>query len=73
MTEMHLNPDVYPDPHEFKPERFLGKNEPMTASINRNANERDHFNFGWGRYVVYSFFFYYDIKRSSSELNADTE
>ncbi|KAG2220767.1 hypothetical protein INT45_012260 [Circinella minor] len=49
MNEMHHNPDVYPDPNEFKPERFLDRNEPMTASTNRSANERDHFNFGWGR------------------------
>ena len=54
---MHHNPDVYPDPDEFKAERFLDKNEPMTASTNRNADERDHFNFGWGRYVCMRFLF----------------
>ncbi|KAI8100206.1 cytochrome P450 [Halteromyces radiatus] len=48
---MHMNPDVYPDPETFKPERFLNNTRTMTSSANGDVNQRDHFIFGWGRRV----------------------
>ncbi|KAH8834977.1 cytochrome P450 [Flagelloscypha sp. PMI_526] len=42
------DPERYPDPHSFIPERFLeGKNAGKWAS--GPEKERDHYLFGWGR------------------------
>ncbi|KAI9253384.1 cytochrome P450 [Phascolomyces articulosus] len=49
MQAINMNPDVYDDPKQFLPERFLDKLKPMYASANAAVHERDHFNFGWGR------------------------
>ena len=49
MTETHLDPEKYPNPEEFKPERFLGQEDTMASSANRKPEYRDQFNFGWGR------------------------
>ncbi|CDH53495.1 o-methylsterigmatocystin oxidoreductase [Lichtheimia corymbifera JMRC:FSU:9682] len=49
MVAMHMNPDVYPEPHVFRPERFLDKTETFTASAKSKIEERDQYNFGWGR------------------------
>jgi cytochrome P450 len=51
MRGMHMNPDFYTDPETFNPERFLHDPRTMTASANGNINNRDHFNFGFGRYI----------------------
>ncbi|KAI9246485.1 cytochrome P450 [Phascolomyces articulosus] len=51
MTDAHLNPEKYPNPEQFMPERFLGKEETMASSANRKVEHRDQFNFGWGRRV----------------------
>ncbi|KAI9496906.1 cytochrome P450 [Zychaea mexicana] len=52
MGDTHLDPIKYPNPEEFQPERFLDKSsETMAASANRKAEDRDQFNFGWGRRV----------------------
>lgn len=50
MVSMHKNPDVYPDrPNEFLPERFMNALETTLAASNGKIEDRDHFNFGWGR------------------------
>ncbi|KAJ8657398.1 hypothetical protein O0I10_006954 [Lichtheimia ornata] len=49
MVAMHMNPDVYPEPHVFRPERFLDKTETFTASAKSKIEDRDQYNFGWGR------------------------
>ena len=49
MTDAHLNPEKYRNPEKFSPERFIGKEETMASSMNQKIEDRDHFNFGWGR------------------------
>ncbi|KAI7871358.1 cytochrome P450 [Spinellus fusiger] len=49
MYSMHRNPDVYPDPDKFIPERFINNKSTFHASATGKPTERDQFNFGWGR------------------------
>ena len=49
MVEAHLNPKKYPNPEEFRPERFLDQEDTMASSLHRKVEDRDQFNFGWGR------------------------
>lgn len=49
MDSMHKNPENFPHPDSYSPERFLNNLKTMHASANGKLNERDHFNFGWGR------------------------
>lgn len=49
MGSMHKNPDFYADPERFYPERFMNNPRTMQAAANGKIEERDHFNFGWGR------------------------
>lgn len=51
MESMHNNAERYEKPHEFIPERFMNNLKTMQASANGKIEERDHYNFGWGRYV----------------------
>ncbi|KAI7867264.1 cytochrome P450 [Spinellus fusiger] len=51
MYSMHRNPDVYPDPEKFIPERFINIKSTFHASANGNPTERDQYNFGWGRHI----------------------
>lgn len=46
---MHKQADRYPEPERFIPERFMNNLKTMLASANGKIEERDHFNFGWGR------------------------
>ncbi|KAG2204138.1 hypothetical protein INT47_011621 [Mucor saturninus] len=49
MESMHHNPDVFSEPLRYYPERFMNNLKTMDASAKGKIEERDHFNFGWGR------------------------
>ncbi|KAI7852762.1 cytochrome P450 [Circinella umbellata] len=49
MYSMHTNPSIYKNPEEFIPDRFLEHTATMASSANAKVEQRDHFNFGWGR------------------------
>ncbi|KAF1796681.1 cytochrome P450 [Mucor lusitanicus] len=49
MDSMHRNPDFYPEPERFYPERYLNNLKTMHAATNGKLEERDTFNFGFGR------------------------
>lgn len=49
---IHNDPDRYPDPDSFKPERYLKYPNPAADYINvADPYERDHFAYGAGRRV----------------------
>ncbi|KAG2205811.1 hypothetical protein INT47_003994 [Mucor saturninus] len=52
MMSMHKNSEFYPDrPDEFVPERFMNALETSSAASKGKVENRDHFNFGWGRRI----------------------
>lgn len=48
MTTLHTS-NMYTDPHTFNPDRFLDNPKTMLALANGKLEERDQFNFGFGR------------------------
>lgn len=52
MESMHMNAKVYPEPEKFIPERFGHNLKTMLAAANGKLENRDHYNFGWGRYAL---------------------
>lgn len=49
MYTMHRSDTVYDNANEFIPERFLDNTNTMLAASNGRLQNRDHYNFGWGR------------------------
>lgn len=49
MVSMHMDPRIYQGPEKFDPKRFSDNLKTMQAAANGKLEERDHFNFGWGR------------------------
>lgn len=48
---MHTKSSFYKNGHIFDPERYTGDERLMFSAANGTVNERDHFNFGWGRRI----------------------
>ncbi|KAI9245377.1 cytochrome P450 [Phascolomyces articulosus] len=51
MYAMHWDPEVYPEPEKFVADRFMDNTKTMFASANTRIENRDHYNFGWGRRI----------------------
>ncbi|KAI9262141.1 cytochrome P450 [Phascolomyces articulosus] len=51
MNGIHMNPNVFENPEEFIPERFMNIKSTMYAAANGRLENRDHYQFGWGRRV----------------------
>lgn len=49
MESIHQNPEVYPDPEVFYPERFANNLQLMDNASKGKIEARDHYGFGWGR------------------------
>lgn len=60
MESLHTNPACYADPDTFVPDRFMNNQKTMQSAANGKLEERDHYNFGWGRYAMnYTAYIYY--------------
>jgi cytochrome P450 len=48
---LHFDENLYHQPEQFIPERFLENEKTLYANSNGNVNNRDQFIFGWGRRI----------------------
>ena len=50
LTALSQDPELYPEPTEFHPERFAGHNlSAAESAIHPDYRQRDHFHYGFGR------------------------
>ncbi|KAI1080918.1 cytochrome P450 [Whalleya microplaca] len=57
LTALNRDSEIYKDPDDFCPERFLGDNLNASASANHpDFRKRDHFHYGFGRRVCQGIF-----------------
>ena len=50
LTALNRNPETYPDPHVFNPDRFLGDDLDASSSARQSDfTKRDHYHYGFGR------------------------
>ena len=50
LTALHGDPDLYPNPDEFDPDRYKNHRLDAAASaVHPDYLQRDHFNYGFGR------------------------
>ncbi|KAH6658466.1 cytochrome P450 [Truncatella angustata] len=57
LTVLNRDPEVYKDPYEFCPERFLEDDLHAAASANQSDfRQRDHFHYGFGRRICQGIF-----------------
>ncbi|KZT09665.1 cytochrome P450 [Laetiporus sulphureus 93-53] len=46
---IHMNPERFPNPKAFMPERFYEPGKPSRWGSGPDSQDRDHYAFGWGR------------------------
>lgn len=51
MDSLHKNPEFYPDPLSFYPDRYMNNLKTMQSAANGRFENRDQFNFGFGRRI----------------------
>jgi cytochrome P450 len=51
MDYMHRSSKNFKDPLDFVPGRFMHDTRPMASSANGKIEDRDQYNFGWGRRI----------------------
>lgn len=66
MFAVHRNNDVYPEADKFIPERFMNNLKTMSASANSKIEQRDQYNFGWGRRICPGIYLVRETKKSQA-------
>lgn len=57
LTALSRSPEIYENPEQFAPERFLGHNLDASASaLDPDIKKRDHFHYGFGRRLCQGIF-----------------